>query len=1151
MAATQTSETESKVTEAIDNIPSVEHDSESSKTAAIGDIEKNGSDENSKDNPLPLYYKYIYLDSHMDSYSEADKINNMESETDAVDQLIDPKSGYIAHQNEIPEDTEISRGSQLKDSCDTVDSQDTVDDNNNGIKAVEENFKPITTESGWEMNNIDSGSSVTDKNTCRAIENGEKLDPLNAEIHYIFDKSDLSENAGKYDDAVKAKSHEIDSSSGDLIRGRKDKQMESETLENQQRNVDKSENFENAPETASITLDDVTAQSDQLSNDDVSLKSTDKNLESKDNDANQSNLRIVEDANETARSANEHIINNYNSSGLNRKSLSLNLPCQSPEDDGRGVSPEIVCLTHLSPTTLYGKEPTFPRLLSKQDNLSRPPSLNTPDPVVYGESDSSSCPTPFMYTSSNCMPNYGHSSYTSNDNQFMETNYAYVMPEDPLIEHTNFLRGQKRKISETDINNNNIETNSNLSDIDRVTPDLFPFSTKHPAVMGQMYHSQGRPPDVSTWTAVNSGACKYKTGFGGSCGQNYGNSFTRDPFLFGYQQQYSDCGYNSQMNGQFSSKPTCMVPPYMLNHTQTTDSYSAYSQTIDGSQQFGSEFNFPVIGNTHPNTIFDPSEQTRASCQYASNHHIDVNNNQFSNASTFTSRACYRLDFSSPVNQEQYQYSFPVPTFVSTHSYLSGLSKPEPVFPNSNPLITAHRRTATCTSTYSRPSSAMSTRSDNSTEAPSINLTQPTSDEETVIEGDKEENIDTNNNTIKSRGIEVSHSQINNTEVQKMQNERENDLTETENNEIPPDTRNAKVSENKIENMIVPLRARSTQFMCSVKDLAAKTVKELIQTAENKSESDGEHYASSSTQSASSPPPAHQNQKVTESFAAEFVRQRKTKSPISAFCAALDLSKPKKKETCRPILPQPNVQPAIPIPSLLNVNGPTLAYSGSMMVPYLQTLCAANSYLNTSKTMPDNYSAQKYIPIVPNRMPYTSTVSGSYTSTSQTSNIPNPSALMNFAPYATLPVQNLQYLPYIGAAASVPVNQLPTSGNANPNINLSNIPLPLYQHLPQSLEEQGETTQTGTLENNNTKEQMQQFLCRRNLGMAAPVTTESSRRVNRMETRGRKKKSSASSIALPPTTIPGYTATIQGCTMTTEPSSKYGLHVHLLNYNVP
>ena len=1099
-------ETDTKVTKTMDNTASVEKEIEYSKTAAVGEIPKNDSEENSEDSQPPLNYEYVYLDSCMD---------NMDTETDAVDQLIDPKTGYIAGQNEILETEEQKIDDQVKDCHDKVES------GNNEMKTK------VMIESS--IDNVSSDDLNIDKSIATVLEDGEyveeKSDPVNVEIQHIFDKGDFAGNTESIKRPTvhnELKLHGIVSVE-DLVENHKDKQIEAETLERKPVNSNYNEVKDSIQRRQSLN-------SDEKMHSGVH--------------ANQSSSRNVVNVNKTAE-ANDRENNNVSSSSINRQSLSLNLQCPSPEDDGRGVSPEIVCLTHLSPTALYGKEqPGVPRLLSKYDSLSRPPSLNTPDPVVYGESDSSSCPTPFMYTSSNCMPNYGQNLYTSNGNQFMESNYAYVMPENPIpVNDQNYhLRGQKRKLSETDVNNNNNNrANSSLSDLDRVSPDLFPFSAKCPSIMGQMYHTQGRPPDVSTWTAVNSGPCKYGTGFGESCGQNYGNSLSRDPFLYGYQQQYSDCGYNSQMAGQFSSKPTCKVPPYMLNHTQTTDSYSAYSQTVEyDNSQFGSDYNFPITGTPFSNTMFEPGEQTRASCQYASNQSIDANNNmQFGNQNTFTSRACCRLDFSSPVNPEQYQYSaFPIPTFVSTHSYLSGLTKPEPLFPNSNPMITTHKRTATCTSTYSRPSSAMSTRSDNGASTPSIDLTQPSSDEEeTLAEEDKEVNVDANNNLSNAQVTKASEAQMNIFYAQ-------NHATEVEKYEIPPGARTVKDTEYKIENMIVPLSARSTKILCQVKDLASKTVKELIQTAEKKADSDGEQYASSSTQSATSPPPAHQNQKVTESFAAEFVKQRKTKSPISAFCAALDLSKPKKNEACRPILPYPNVQPAIPISSLLNINGPTLAYNGSMMVPYLQSLCASNSYL-TSKTIADSYTAQKFVPVVQNRIPFTSTVTGSYTNTSQTLNIPNPATLMNFAPYATLPIQNLQYFPYIGAAATMPVNQIPTSGQSAPNINLSNIPLPLYQQLPQRLAEQGEqtvTSKTVTAENNSNtnKEAKKQLLCQRNIGMAAPGMTDITRTtgVNRMETRGRKKKCSAASIAPPPTTIPGYTATIQGCSITTQPSSK-------------
>ena len=1111
---------DTKVTQTMDTTPREEREIGCSKTSTDDEILKDESSEHAKDSPLN--YEYIYLDSDIDSFNMGDKENSMDTETDAVDQLIDPKSGETGGQCGHMELEEQKIDNGVKDHSDNVEENVSTD--------IEMKAKVMTEHSS---KNNGSDNSVIDKSKTSllggSVQNGNNADTASVEIQQIFDKENIvdnTENSEKLADPNKSNIHGTELV--DLYEYQTNKQMESETVENISSKINSNAGL----------LDNTNTEQKDTSTQGGNVKSAIKTIDPNDQ------------------------VNN------NRHSLGLNLQCQSPEDDGRGVSPEIVCLTHLSPTALYGKDqPGVPRILSKYEGLSRPTSLNTPDPVVYGESDS--CPTPFLYTSSNGMPNYGQTLYTTNGNQFMETNYVYTMPENPINEENNHLRGQKRKLPETDVNNNQaINTLSDMdritpdqaintvSDMDRITPDLFPFSAKGTSFMGQMYHTQGRPPDVSTWTAVNSGPCKYGTGFGESGGQSYGNSFSRDPFLYGYQQQYSECGYNAQMAGQFSSKPTCKVPPYMLNHTQTTDAYSPYSQTVDyDSPQFGSDYNFPITGTSFSSSFLEPGEQARASCQYASNQTIDTNNNIHfgnQNQNIFTSRACCRLDFSSPVTTEQYQLTaFPIPTFVSTHSYLSGLTKPEPLFPNTNPMITGHKRTATCTSTYSRPSSAMSTRSDNGTSTPSIDLTQPSSDEdETAVDGDKEINVDVNNN-VSDAHAHATEAQTDMTETRSNIFYTENHATETEKGEIPPDSRKTEVAEGKIENMIVPLRARSTKILCQVKDLASKTLKELIQTAENKAELDGEQFeqcASSSTQSATSPPPAHQNQKVSESFKAEFVKQRRTKSPISAFCAALDLSKPKKND-CRPILPYPNVQPAIPISSLLNINGPTLAYNGSMMVPYLQTLCASNSYL-TSKTIADTCNAQKFVSIGPNRLPFTSTVTGSYTNTSQTLNIPNPSTLMNFAPYTAIPLQNLQYFPYLGSGATLPVNPGQTSGQSVPKINLSNIPLPLYQQLPRRLAEQGEQTlkksQTVAPDSNNNTtnkdiEGKKQLLCNRNIGMAVPVIADIARaaEVNRMETRQRKKKCSASLIPPPPVTIPGYTATIQGSCITTQPSSKY------------
>lgn len=866
------------------------------------------------------------------------------------------------------------------------------------------------------------------------------------------------------------------------------------------------------------------------------------------------NVSMCSVSDTTVNNQDDEMNNNQKNTGTIKQYLNLNVPCQSPETDGRGVSPEIICFTHLSPTALYGKDQLpSSRFLSNQEYSSRPPSLNTPDPV-FGDSDSSCCPTPFLYTSSDCMHTYGDNLYTSNENlhrsagQFKANDYPCAFSEDPLAYSSKSDRGLKRKVNEIDVDK--AETDHNNNETTKKSPVMLSYSNKSPDFTAQLYQYQGRPPDVSTWTAVNSGGCKYGVGFSNNSGQNYVNNLTRDPFLFSYQQQFSDCGYNAQINGQFSAKPTCTVPPYLLNHTQTSGSiYSAYNNSYGnsnyGNQQAGSsQFDIPACRSSFTNTAFDPSERTRASCQFAPSPSIDLNNNiQFN-----TSSACCRLDFSSPVSQEQYSNTFPIPTFVSTHSYLSGLSRPEPVFPDNLPQSSS--RAATCTSIYCRPSSSMSTHSDIGTETPSIDLTHVTSDEEAVADEDTvtETMAEPEDDKIvtKTNGGEVL---TNEGEILTPRN-KDDSVSEVNRPGNLPETSRVTWSST---NLIVPVKARNTQLMCPLTDLRSRTVKELIQSAENKSESDGETNASSSTLSCSTPPPAHQ--KVSESFAAEFIEQRKTKSPISAFCAALDLSKPKKKD--KYILPQPQsyrVEPAIPITSLLNINGPTLAFSGSMMVPYLQTVCAANANLGNAGTVPHlSVASNKCVPILSSKTPNTYSETANQYTVAPAVPIAPQAAMMNFTPYsanfAALPSSGFQYLPYMGAAAAaVPLNHITTSGDLAPSINISNIPLPLYSQLPQTVGPLQQYTQTPEQSqsvepsSNQENQQNKEYLCRRSIGLAVPETNDPAKPARKRETRQRKKKSAVLSIAPPAATVAAYTASIQGSSVITtgpEPSSKF------------
>ena len=939
-------------------------------------------------------------------------------------------------------------------------------------------------------------------------------------IRYIFDKNDVVQNKEISDDSKEMKASEVTEefannhcieSSDEIGIDRYDEQTESdklngEILGKQQIEIHKFENLENSNKSVLHTdenktllkknMSTVSSNCKQVNNDNDTNtgSSTDRDSETvacTTVDAStccQNDMSKDSCDNEVDRTLNDTVSSN--------QILSLNLPCSSPENDGRGVSPEIICLTHLSPTTLYDKEQLgVPHLLSRLENTSRPPSLNTPDPVVFGESDSSCCPTPFLYTTSECH-------YTSGDNLYTKSNEKnhtspvdisesiYPFSEDSMDYALNCMKGHKRKIDETSAGSGETDYNNNKTN--SMDSSMFSYSSKTPEI-GQMYQYQGRPPDISTWTAVNPGNSKYGTGFETNYDQNYVNNFTGDPYLFSYHQQFSENGYNSPyMNGPFSSKPTCTVPPYLQNQSQA-DAYSVYNRSTNCGNQQAVGSHFHLGGGNTLNIASDPHERTRSSCQFASNQSIDSNNN----ITGFTSSAAYRLDFSSPVNQEQYQHAWPVPTFVTTPSYLSNLSRPEPVFPSCAPQNTTSKRTATCTSTYSRPSSAMSTHSDD-TNTPSIDLTHVSSDEEEAV-------------------------------------------TEIKKDEVVPETSPVTWSSS---NMVVPVRARSVQIMCPLSDLKSKTVKELIKTAENRSESDGETTQSASTESASSPPPAHQ--KVSESFAAEFVRQRKTKSPISAFCAALDLSKPKKKD--RPILPYPCAEPAVPITALLNVNGPTLAYSGSMMVPYLQTVCAANANLSTNNTgtMTSVSSTNKSIGIHDNKISCSQTNSPLGVSSSLT--VPSQTALMSFDPYScnystnftALATPLFPYFPYIEPVATVPLNQA-----RPPNINISNIPLPLYNQLPPNpsqlnhnpqASKQSQTVTQGAQEKSD-----KQFLCQRNIGQVVSETAAMKKPIVKRETKQSKKKM-APTIPPPIATVGGYTASIQGKNIVStgpDPPSKY------------
>jgi hypothetical protein len=184
------------------------------------------------------------------------------------------------------------------------------------------------------------------------------------------------------------------------------------------------------------------------------------------------------------------------------------------------------------------------------------------------------------------------------------------------------------------------------------------------------------------------------------------------------------------------------------------------------------------------------------------------------------------------------------------------------------------------------------------------------------------------------------------------------------------------------------------------------------------------------------------------------MRKKRCNSPITSFCTALDLSKREQKKdikkAAKPLttVPQnirPYCEPPIPVSAVLNaVQAPTLAYSGAMLVPYMNSIFAAMASMN--KTQTSSYSSA-YSNSTDGNLNTSSCQGGQNTASvsplTQTNNLTlNQQVLM----YSNLLHANQSTLQTSATTDSSALSQSTISSVAGntPTLNVNSIPLPLY-----------------------------------------------------------------------------------------------------------
>lgn len=350
----------------------------------------------------------------------------------------------------------------------------------------------------------------------------------------------------------------------------------------------------------------------------------------------------------------------------------------TPDSDLQRISPEVFHMTHFSPTEVYGKEHAtdYQRCSCRPAPPSLKPdsTLNTPEPILYEDT----------YSDGSAWINSNRFCHEYAENPLQETcsqppagNKVVVLANE-ATDSDNCVRGMKRNF-------------------DYLTGEDY-FTTSQnlyiPVPSVTSYINQGRPPDISTWTAVCSASSTQQV-----------------------ESVYSD-------NSAPWNKPTCTVPPYLQNtsykgpvvntgywsnNKHIANVQSARQIHMGGPMHYSSSTYADHLNNNssqHLGTNYNHGACNYSRQQYSMPYQMSIKNvpldNAYQNRTVIAgaqrscqynmscarprhvhhpvptpSSAAYKLDFSSPAG---FTDQAPVLNFVSNQSHLSeNVSRPIPV----------------------------------------------------------------------------------------------------------------------------------------------------------------------------------------------------------------------------------------------------------------------------------------------------------------------------------------------------------------------------------------------------------------------------------------------------------------------------------------
>ncbi|KAL4237785.1 hypothetical protein ACF0H5_002497 [Mactra antiquata] len=698
--------------------------------------------------------------------------------------------------------------------------------------------------------------------------------------------------------------------------------------------------------------------------------------------------------------------------------------CQGCETDSERISPELFCLSHMSPSDLYGKDQSmeYQRLYTRSNLFSSRSSstLNTPDPILFDDAS-----TDFYGT-------YRFSRHDANGNVSTISQMDHNNNND-ANDQNNDGRGTKRKY---------IDSNMDLAPVSQC-----PISE---AAISSIIN-QGRPPDISTWRAVSS---------------------SHDPTATS-QDEYQ----NSHL-----IKPQCIVTPFQSAQPPPRSIYSNNFGSAAPQQEL--PFTSSAVGsfNTANSYSTMPQQQYLTANPYDGFNGMNAANQLTLNAANYNNyqgnygfrhQPAYRLDFSSP-NMVDTQG---IVNFVSypPHDAMD-LARPRAMHPNnyisnynmSNsmntvyPLYDNHRTVdPMMNSTVSVPYPANELQETNNTHllTPNPGMSQcfkPVNHlANTECMGSNAETASVTHDLIGEQTKDTDDIDINNNCVPTNSCNNESYMSCSNNYFVEPVDRDESTKSTDLFDEKREEEGRITdpsEFINHVEE--GTTVEDSVNNNNDINEDQYEQpddevdkLSESSSTSAAAP---EKYAKVQNKYFTEiFLKTRSTNSPVTSFCKALDLSKKIEKKANetpkeKTILPKglPYGEPPIPVSYVLNaMPGPMLTYNHGMLVPYMNSIFAA---MENFKSLPPQSSFGAILD------PALNAHQGASVLTGQRDPILNQHSAMyssnnNYSTRLIAPKPNTaNVMPGNALFTAVPVNTL-----SDPKVNFSQYPLPLYPYTTQ------------------------------------------------------------------------------------------------------